>query len=188
MQASVYRHPELEIGRVSAKDAKAYEAYFEEVLEAHRGMLARVVSSYEAKKPLQEELFQEISMALWRALPKFDRQSSIKTYILSIAHKRAVSHVAKHVKEPISIELEENSVPVHQCPSEKLTSEQRVEGLMRALHSLPMVDRQLVTLALEGVSYKDIAEVLGISGSNVGVKLNRAKQKLNEIMSAGDSA
>lgn len=161
-----------------------YDGYFEKVLTEHHAMISRVVSTYEMKKALQEELYQEISVALWKALAKFDRQSSLKTYILSIAHKRSVSHVAKHVREPASVDIADHEFSGADCPSEKVKSNQQMSRLMNALMHLPIVDRQLVTLALEGVSYKDISEILGLSVSNVGVKLNRAKQKLNEMLSA----
>ncbi len=169
---------------MSRREKAEYDRYFEQVLNEHHAMISRVVSTYEMKKALQEELYQEISVALWRALPKFDQQSSLKTYILSIAHKRAVSHVAKHVKEPTSVDIADYEFGGESCPSETLKSNQQMDRLMGALMQLPIVDRQLVTLALEGVSYKEISDILGISVSNVGVKLNRAKQKLNNMLSS----
>jgi len=57
--------------------------------------------------------------------------------------------------------------------------------LIMALQSFPMIDKQLVTLALEGLSYKEIASILGLTVTNVGAKLNRAKAKLNQLLSSG---
>jgi len=165
------------------KDRKAYDAFFERTLTEYHPMLARVISSYERIPALQEELYQEISVALWKALSRFDNQSSLKTYILSIAHKRAVSHVAKHVKEPYSVEVEDTHLGSDDCPSELMSKNQKMNRLVRALRSIPMADRQLVTLALEGLSYKEIAGILGLSVTNTGAKLNRAKTKLNQILS-----
>ena len=173
---------------MSQVERKNYDKYFEEVLNQHHAAISRVVSTYEMHRPLQEELYQEISVALWKALARFDSQSSLKTYILSIAHKRAVSHVAKHVKEPYTAEISEYEIRGDDCPSENMGKTQRMEKLLKAIRRLPMLDRQLVTLALEGVSYKDIASILGITVSNVGVKLNRAKSKLNQILSGEASA
>ncbi|NRA48361.1 MAG: sigma-70 family RNA polymerase sigma factor, partial [Phaeodactylibacter sp.] len=84
---------------------------------------------------------QEISVALWKALARFDNQSSLKTYILSIAHKRAVSHVAKHVKEPYSIEVEESHLGFDDCPSELVSKNQKMNRLMQALLSFSMTSR-----------------------------------------------
>ncbi len=165
---------------------RAYESYFEETLSLHHAAISRVVSSYEIIKALQEELYQEISVALWKALDKFDNKSSLKTYVLSIAHKRAISHVAKNAREPRSMDISEIDIPVDNCPAEQVAKKQRMSNLLNALHQLPMVERQLVTLALEGVSYKDIAEILGMTTNLVGVKLNRAKAKLKSLMTAVD--
>ena len=168
---------------MQAGDRVAYNQFFETTLNQHHSLIARVVSSYERNRSLQEELYQEISVALWKAMAKFDNQSSLKTYILSIAHKRAVSHVAKHVKEPNSIEIESVELIGGECPSQAMSQSQRMQQLMAAIYQLPLADRQLVTLALEGLSYQEIADILGITVSNVGVKLNRAKSKLNQFLS-----
>jgi len=169
---------------MSALEKQRYEKYFESVLTEHNAAISRVVSGYEIIKALQEELYQEISVALWKALANFDNQSSLKTYVLSIAHKRSISHVAKYARIPRTTDISEIELPTHNCPSDQLAQSQRTNKLLYALHQLPMVERQLVTLALEGVSYKDIAEILGMTTNLVGVKLNRAKTKLKKHMTS----
>lgn len=170
----------------SSMQKKEYEKYFEETLEKYNSAIARVISSYEIIKALQEELYQEISVALWKALAKFDHKSSLKTYVLSIAHKRAISHVAKYAREPHSSDIGELELPDDSCPAAEFSQAQRMGQLLYALRQLPMLERQLVTLALEGVSYKDIAVILGITSNLVGVKLNRAKSKLKSLMNPSD--
>ncbi len=185
---SMSNFPITSRNEMTANEEKEYAKRFEQILLQHEAVIARVVSSYEVIKALQEELFQEISVALWKALAKFDNQSSLKTYILAIAHKRAISHVAKYAKEPRTNELNEFEFQSGECPSEQLARKQRTHNLIVALRQLSMLERQLVTLALEGVSYKDIAEILGISTNLVGVKLNRAKVKLKDLMHGGKSS
>jgi len=172
---------------MSRKERDLYESYFEETLTEFHPAIARVVSSYEVIKALQEELYQEISVALWKSLAKFDHQSSLKTYILSIAHKRAISHVAKHAKEPRKQDINTVELVLKDCPSDQLAKYQRMNRLFSAMHKLPVFDRQLIALALEGISYKDIGEILGISTNLVGVKLNRARAKLKVLMASGTS-
>lgn len=167
-----------------SSERQAYNLFFEETLTEYHPMISRLIATYENIPALQQELYQEISVALWKALAQFDNQSSIKTYLLSIAHKRAVSHVAKHVKEPRKVAVEESHLGFGNCPSENISKNQKMNRLMTALHDFPLVDRQLVTLALEGVSYKDIAEILGLSVTNIGAKLTRAKSRLNLILSS----
>lgn len=163
-----------------------YNQFFEKTLNDYHSMISRVVSSYERSRSLQEELYQEISVALWKALAKFENQSSLKTYVLSIAHKRAISHVAKCVKEPDAVEIDELGLTGTGCPSETMQNNQRMNNLIAGIRRLSVTDRQLVTLALEGLSYKEISQILGISVSNVGAKLNRAKVKLAALLDKGD--
>ena len=171
---------------MSKHKGREFQAYFEEVLVKYHPAIARVVSSYEVIKSLQEELYQEISFALWKALPSFDGNSSLKTYVLSIAHKRSISHVAKYAKEPRKTELNQEDVPFSNCPSEELSDSQKQNKLIKAIHQLPMLERQLVALSLEGVSYKEIADILGISSNLVGVKLLRTKAKLKALIASGE--
>ena len=155
---------------------------FDEVWSKHSSAVARVVQSYEMIPALQEELQQDIAVAIWRSLPRFNHKSSIKTYILSIAHNRAISHVARHVREGYSTSIEDVVLKGTHCPVNELESKQSINQLMNAMHKLPVMQRQLLGLALEGLSYDDIADILGITVNNVGVRLNRAKKALKEII------
>ena len=182
-QISVNSNGELLMPFIAKQD---YEVYFRETLSEYGGAIARVVSSYEMIRALQEELYQEISIALWKALAKFDNQSSLKTYILSIAHKRAISHVAKYAKEPRTSDIDNFELHGEDSPAEKIQQTQTMNRLLHAVTQLCLMDRQLVTLALEGVSYKEIADILGVTTNLVGVKLNRAKSKLKALMVVGE--
>jgi RNA polymerase sigma-70 factor, ECF subfamily len=179
---TVSKQPYSRRSSMSVSKQLNYQQFFEDALAEHHSAIGRVVSSYERVRALQEELYQEISVALWKALANFDHRSSLKTYILGIAHKRAISHVAKYAREPYTSDIETMEIKGNACPSEQLAQSQRMNRLLASLHQLSMMDRQLVALALEGVKYKDIAEILGITTNLVGVKLNRAKHKLKELM------
>lgn len=181
--ASEYRFTNAEVASMKRSDRDDYELFFEQTLNQFHPMIARTISCYEKRPALQQELYQEISVALWKALAQFNHRSSLKTYILSIAHKRAVSHIAKYVKEPDVVVIEEYHLNSEDCPSEGMLKKQKMNRLTHALSHLSMADRQLVILALEGVSYKDIAAILGLTVTNVGAKLNRAKSKLKQLLS-----
>ncbi len=156
------------------------ERLFNEAWNQFKPAIARVVQSYEAIPALQEELLQDIAFAVWRSLPRFNQQSSLKTYILSIAHNRSISHVTKHVREGVSTPTDEVVLTGDHCPSGELEAERKENRLMRGIQQLPIAQRQLLALALEGLSYEEIADILGITVSNVGVRLNRAKKALKE--------
>ncbi|WP_100657927.1 RNA polymerase sigma factor [Alteromonas flava] len=155
---------------------------FEELLAEYGPMLSRVAATYESDPELQRELTQEICLAVWQAMGAFSHKSSLKTYLLRIAHNRAVTHVNKQVREPSNnaMEFTELELPdnAHQSAEAVLAEQQAINQLVTLVRSLPINARQVMTLAMEGVNYNDIAEILGLSPSNVGVLLNRAKQQL----------
>ena len=73
---------------------------FSQVLREHAALLGRVAATYEANFHKRQELLQEITLAVWQALDKFKGDSSIKTYVLRVAHNKAITHVAYHAKQP----------------------------------------------------------------------------------------
>lgn len=161
-----------------------------EVIVQHQALLARVVACYERNEALQQELLQEVTLAIWQALPRFNKQSSIKTYILKIAHNRAVSHVIQQTKHKDVVDLGEQSVDDFDdqnnlSPEQSSSQAQQVNALLQAVRKLPIKPRQVVTLSLEGLSYQEISEVTGMTTSLVGATLSRAKQTLKQVMKNG---
>ena len=159
---------------------------FTQILQQHSALLGRVAASYEADHHLRQELLQEISLAVWQSLTNFKAQSSLLTYILRVAHNKAVSHVAYHAKYPRNDSYCEVTSPKasHTLNSEShMQQQQQINILLDEVRKLPIQTRQIVTLSMEGLSYQDIALVCGIQQSNVGVILNRTKKQLMEAMS-----
>jgi len=159
---------------------------FENVLREYQGLLGRVASSYEHNEALQQELLQEIAVAVWQALPKFQGKAGVKTYVLKIAHNRAVSHVVHHTKNPkAETYFEDTQVSQDSgfsCPEHNQARQQQLQILLNAVRTLPLKTRQVVTLSLEGLSYREISEVTGMNTNQIGVTLNRAKATLSEIV------
>lgn len=160
---------------------------FEQTLATYGPLLSRVASSYEANHDLQKELLQEICLAVWQALSKFRGDSSEKTFILRVAHNRAVSHVSYHSKIPFQQAFSEDESGVNadiatssRSPEVSEQRDREVAHLLAAVRELPIQTRQVVTLSMEGLSYRDIANVCGLTTTNVGVLLNRARKTLSE--------
>lgn len=168
----------------------AEQLQFESVLSTYGGLLSRVAATYEANQDLQQELLQEICLAVWQGLTRYESKSSVKTYILRIAHNRAVTHVNKQVKEPMYTELESETEThsiaerVSQSAEKILQSQRDTARLMSCIRALPLVQKQVMTLSMEGMSYQEIAEISGLTPSNVGVVITRTKQQIKSQLYA----
>ncbi|MBD3585763.1 RNA polymerase sigma factor [Salinimonas sp. HHU 13199] len=152
---------------------------FEQVFSQYGPLLSRVAASYEAQPALRDELAQDISLAVWQSLQRYEGRSNIKTYILKVAHNRAVSHVSRQVKHPATDTFEDNNTMFCEQkqggPGAHAEQAQARQRLLDAIRLLPIQSRQVITLSLEGLSYDEIADVCGLQRTHVGVLLNRAK-------------
>ena len=153
---------------------------FNRVMAEHGGMLVRFAASFERNPHARQDLVQDIMLAVWQALPAFRGEASIKTYVIGVAHRRCASHVMRAVAQPAHEALDEEWEDAQPGPEALAHLNQQQQRLLAALRQLPVGQRQLVLLALEGMRYEEIAELLGISVNNVGVRLNRAKAALKE--------
>ncbi|TNE61278.1 MAG: sigma-70 family RNA polymerase sigma factor [Alphaproteobacteria bacterium] len=152
------------------------------ILSEHGAMLGRIVASYEADPALQQELMQEVSLTLWRALPKYNASGSLKAFVARVAQNRCISHVGKAAAAPRRAELDDEMVADSPHPEESLSREQQRQALLIAVRRLPLPLRQVTTLALEGLSHRDIADALGISENNAMVRFSRAKTLLRDLV------
>jgi RNA polymerase sigma-70 factor (ECF subfamily) len=161
----------------------------ERVLSTHAAALSRLAASYESRPALREELLQDIAFALWRALPSFRHEASEKTFVMRIATNRALSHIAarKGVRHFSGNAAEEAGIFLQVVdpgprPEEEVASMQGAAQLQAAVRGLPLAQRQVMVLALEGLDHDEIAGVLGISEGNVAVRLHRGKALLKAAL------
>lgn len=145
-------------------------------------MIKRIASSHEAETNRAEDLVQDIYFAIWRALPSFRGDASLRTFAARIATNRAVTHVARAVKMPPSLELSEGIPAPGDNPESRAIALDRSTRLASAVRSLPLAYRQTAMLALEGLTPKEIADVLGITTNAVAIRMSRAKDLLRRLM------
>jgi RNA polymerase sigma factor (sigma-70 family) len=158
------------------------EARFRNLIDANGAALARLAASYTSSTSDRDDLLQEIALALWRALPKFRGDCSERTFLFRIAHNRCIAHLSQRGS---TIALDDASIDLadpRPGADVRLSHEQQAERLLEGIRRLPLIYRQAITLSLEGLAYKEIGQVLGIAESNVGVRLNRARQLLRSMM------
>lgn len=162
--------------------ADSQDAVLQRVMREHGSMLARFAAGFERDRHQRDDLMQDIMIALWQALPSFRGEASLKTFVMAVAHRRCASHVMKATREPRHEDLDESLADTEPGPEAMVRLSQQQERLLAAVRSLPLGQRQLALLALEGMRYEEIAATLGISDNNVGVRLNRAKAALKALL------
>jgi RNA polymerase sigma factor (sigma-70 family) len=156
-------------------------AHLERVLADHGASLRRVARVYARDHAEAADVAQDIALALWRALPSFRGDSSERTFVFRIAHNRGISHaLARRTREEVTAAT---PAPVdvpdpRPTPDEALDAARRADRLLAAIATLPVGSRAVITLALEGLSHAEIAEVLGSSTNSIAVRLSRARSEL----------
>ena len=152
---------------------------FERWVGEYGAMVSRIASTYEVRPALAEELVQESFMGLWRALPGFREEASAKTFVARITHNVCISHVRKAVKMPLGA-LDDRMSDTAPRPDQLAEKSSERRALLEAVRALPLQNRQIVSLHLEGFSNSEIAEALGFTEGNIAVRLTRARTKLKE--------
>lgn len=145
-------------------------------LHSHRGLVFKVLRAFAASPHDQDDLFQEIAFQLWVSIPNFRKESSAVTWVYRVAlyaamkwSKQEKRRTAKHEELDIAF------TPAQANPQGE---DPRVTWLYQRIATLPPVDRSLMLFVLEGFSYREMAQALGLSESHVGVKINRIKKSL----------
>lgn len=155
---------------------------FDSVVAEHGAAIARIAAAFEANAARRDELGQEILLAIWQSLPRFRGEAALKTFVLRIAHNRAVDHALQASRDPARDEVQPDLPDPRSGPEHTAGLQQRGERLARIVRRLPLAQRQLVTLALEGLSHEEIGGMLGISVGNVAVRLSRARKQITQEM------
>jgi len=151
------------------------EERFQAWVGEHIGVLHRVARAF-AVGADQHDLLQEILIAVWRAAPAFRGDSAASTFIFRVAHNRALTWRRGEVRRR---RRDETYQRLH---VEDVSGEDPLlEQLYEAIRQLEPLDRSLVLLSLEGQSYAEIAALHGLSETNIGARLSRARQKLTQL-------
>lgn len=160
----------------------ALDARYDQILRREGAALHRVAAAYEADPARREDLFQEICLAIWQALPRFRGESSERTFVFRIAHNRGLTHRSRRPAAPVDLEEAETMADPQPGPEAAAGEAQRRERLRSAVLSLPLEPRQVISLTLEGLTPKEIAQILGITENNAAVRLSRARRALRQIL------
>jgi RNA polymerase sigma-70 factor (ECF subfamily) len=145
----------------------------EEWLELHKGLIFKVVRAYTVAD--HDDLFQEIIIQVWHSIPAFRQEASVTTWLYRIALNTAIKWTKKEKKYTGAETLDNVQ---HLLQENRIQIDERLAWLYGEIYKLDEIDRSVTLLLLEGFSYKEMSAILGISESNVGVKINRIKKQL----------
>lgn len=161
------------------------ESLFQTWLQEHRGIVVKVTRSFAPAAADAADLQQEILLQLWTSLSSYAGQAKPSTWIYRVCLNTALTWRRGRVRRDKRIEPEAdvNHLPsVTGSPHDRADEEERLDHLYAAIHALPMFDRALMLMALDGLAYREIAEITGLTENHVGVSLTRARQRLAQLM------
>jgi RNA polymerase sigma-70 factor (ECF subfamily) len=172
-------------------DTSGQEALFEKVAAEYAAPLARLARAHEADAHLQQDLLQEIHIALWRSLAAFEERCSLRTWVYRVAHNVAATHVLRNRRRQAhrlttlaEIDLA-GDTPDVDAELDAGRALLKINALIQALNPL---DRQVIILHLEGLPADEIADIVGISPANTHTKLTRIRQLLTARVGAGENS
>ena len=157
------------------------EAIFRRWLDEHLGLMLKVVRGCTAQPEDQDDLFQEVLLALWSSLPAFRGESKETTWIYRVAFNTALAwrrgERRRRLKHEtfLKFDVSPREQPSH---TDALPEQEIITQLYAAIRQLPKVDASLALMHLDGLSYQEMADVLGISENHIGVKLHRIRKHL----------
>lgn len=159
---------------------------FQALTEQHKGILFKVARTYCQDEEDRQDLIQEISIQIWQSLDRYNSKYKISTWLYRISLNTAISFYRKHTKR------QTETIPLNEYISEhreidNSEKEQQLSLLEHFISELNDLDKALMLLYLEDKSHAEMADILGISQSNVGTKIGRIKAKLKTRFSQVNS-
>ncbi len=160
------------------------EGEFLELVQANRQRILRICRVYAWTPQDQEDLYQDVLFQIWRALPGLNHKVLANTWLYRVTLNTAMSFSRKHARQRSAQPVE--GAELRQMAEERQgvaeATDPRLEALYEAIGLLNETERAAITLFLEGLSYDEIAGVLGLEAGHIGVLLHRAKKKLSQLM------
>ncbi len=173
------------------RNSSMKEDKFNKIVQENSERIRRICRYYNSNVQDQDDMFQEILINIWKSLENFRGDASISTWIYRIAVNTALTFTGKAYKNmKLTININDvnqlNILDFDNDIESKEKLESQFEALQNELNILSVIDKSLISLTLEGLSMKEIAQVIGITESNVKVKIHRIKQQLKDNLRASN--
>ena len=157
-----------------AQDVTSFEA----LITDNKARIYRLCRIYAVAPLTPEDLFQEVTIQIWKSYQSFEGKSSIATYIYKIALNVCIGAKTKFSKtKEKTVRLD--SIQFHpKQTSDTAADDLKYKALQACINTLKPIDKSIMVLILEGLKYKDIAEITGLSENHIAVRVKRSKQQL----------
>ncbi len=152
------------------------ETNFVALIKANEGILFKITTVYTDNSADQQDLYQDIVYQLWKSFDSFRNKSKVSTWLYRVAMNTALTRIRSKKRTGHSVPIEK--IVLQQTDSYDAHWETRLQLLYQQIHRLNVLEKGLMLLLLEGKKYDEIAEITGLSPSNVGTRISRIKQKL----------
>jgi len=158
------------------------EVEFLNYMDINQGIIHKICHLYTDSKDDYHDLFQEIVLQLWKAFPQFRGEAKISTWMYRIAFYTAMTTLRKSKRNVVDIQ---DVIPDISQDENHNVEEEMILQLKSAINKLPKIDMAITLLMLEEKSYKEISEITGLTENTVGVRINRIKKKLKQLLTDG---
>ena len=155
------------------------EKEFINLINDHRALIFKVCNIYCHETETRRDMFQEVVLQLWRSFPGFKRESSNSTWIYKVALNTAISNFRKETKRVGKSSITALEFEIHDMSFDPDSLD---NSLQQAINKLNDLEKAIIMLYLDENSYEEMSEILGLSTSNIGVRINRIKKKLTKIL------
>lgn len=153
------------------------------VLNQHKRLLYKVTYAYCRNSDDRKDLEQEIIIQLWKSLNKYNDEFKLSTWIYKIALNVAISHYRRDVKRQKNNEPFDETIFQIAADEDCMEEQNKTDLLYKFINKLDELNKAIIILYLEDKSYKEISEIMGLTETNVGTKINRIKRILKESVS-----
>ncbi|MEO1052156.1 MAG: sigma-70 family RNA polymerase sigma factor [Bacteroidota bacterium] len=151
--------------------------FYDEYINSNKAIIYKICKAYARDEEEFQDYFQEVCLQLWKSRDRFNHNSKLSTWIYRVALNVCLTLVRNEQAKGAKVEVTETHLKDHR---QEDNEQSRLEALYASIRKLKEVDRGLILLYLDGKSYKEIAEITGITVSNVGAKVNRIKTQLKK--------
>ena len=156
------------------------EEDFSLMIKDHEGIIFKITTLYTHNKQDQKDLYQDIVYQLWKSFDSFRMESKISTWMYRVAMNTAITHIKNEKRTGKSVSIEK--VVLDEIETDDQALEDRIKKMYVHINRLSVLEKGLILLLLEGKKYDEIAEITGLSTTNVGTRISRIKNKLKSTM------